>query len=338
MNKTNQLIDTKTPKWQYALLTLILMLIGLSIWAIFNAQKIRDWYILANYKPPLSISQLAGYDTMTPYAKRLFYVNKPQLDNKTIFSKVCPNGTEQTYVLGCYHTGDNGIFLLDVHIAALNGLDQVTAAYEMLHAGYARLSNSNRNIIDQRMWNFYIHKVTSTEIKRQMAAYAATEPGAKYDELYSVLATEVTSLPSSINNQYKIYFYNRAKIVDTYNKYQAAFISRENLINKDDNTLTSLKKTIALNESKLNIEQKNISSYLNTINSNGSNLNPSLYNQEITQYNALVNSYNTLIDQTRAVINNYNTIVDSRNSLALEEQQLISAISSKPAKESLKKG
>lgn len=337
MNKATQLQITKTPKWQYILLIVLFVLIGLSIWAIFNIQKIRDWYILANYKPPLSISQIASYDTMTPYAKRLFYVNKPQLDNKTTFSSVCPNGTEQTYVLGCYHTGDNGIFLLDVHVAALNGLDQVTAAYEMLHAGYARLSNSSRTTIDQRMWNFYVHQVTNQEIKRQMAAYEATEPGAKYDELYSVLATEVTNLPTAINNQYKIYFYNRAKIVATYNKYQAAFISRENQIKQDDITLASLKKTIALNESKLNLEQKNLNNYLSTINPNGSKINPSLYNQEINQYNSLINSYNSLITQTRSEINNYNSIVDSRNSLALEEQQLISAISSKPSKAALKK-
>ena len=260
---------------------------------------------------------------MTAYAKMLFFVNKPALDNKVAFSNNCPNGTDQSYVIGCYHSGDRGIFLLNVTDQRLNGIVPVTAAYEMLHAGYARLSATERTKIDRQMWSYYLSNVKSSEIHQQMASYALTEPGAKYDELYSVLATEVSNLPSTLNDQYKQYFTNRTKIVSMYQGYQAAFSKRQIIIDMDNSLLNSLKVKIASNETLLNSMYAQIIKDQSVLNQEKANNDINSYNSGVYAYNTSANKYNALISLTKSDIIKYNRLAEYRNSLVLIEQQLI---------------
>lgn len=313
-----------------------ILVIGVLSWVLLNLNNIKDWFILATYNPPEIVSQLASEDTMTNYAKRLFFINKPVIENKTAFASHCPSGGNQTHVIGCYHDGDNGIFLLDVTDPNLNGIIPVTAAYEMLHAGYARLSGSERTTIDSEMWQFYLHNNLSQEIKSQMASYAVSEPGARYDELYSVLGTEVGNLPRSLENQYKLYFNDRAKIVESYNGYQAAFNSREQEIASYNSQLVSLKSQIDSNENQLSVLQTSINQQQSTLQSEQSSGNITAFNSGVPGYNALIDQYNALVQSTRAFISEYNSIVIASNTLALEEQQLVQAISSSPSEHAAK--
>jgi hypothetical protein len=122
------------PKHHLRSLFLLVLWLALLGATAYNRQNIIDWWRLWNYQAPAAIAQLATQDTMTAYARRIFYVNNAALDSKTVFSKQCPNnGGEQTIVLGCYHSNQAGIFLLGVTDPRLNGVEQVTAAHEMLH-------------------------------------------------------------------------------------------------------------------------------------------------------------------------------------------------------------
>ena len=315
----------------------VVLLIGMLLLAVAamvglnNQQRIRDWYILWSYHPPASISDLAIADTMTPYAKSLFYVNRPSLMNKAAFAKVCPSALAQTYELGCYHSGDNGIYLLNVTDSRLNGIDQVTAAYEMLHAGYARLSSASRTKLDRLMNGYYAKNLSSSPvISQQMAVYAKTEPGAKDDELYSVLATEVANLPAYLSAYYRVYFADRAKITTMYQTYQSVLTGRINTINTDAAQLRQLKQQI-------NSEQAALYSDLNTINAVNNQMTSERNQGDFNAYNAAVPGYDQLIGQYKsqvlvinAYINKYNTLLASYNSEVLIQQQLIKAISSQP--------
>ena len=326
--QTNQTKISLLKKWHFVIFSLSLLVIAACTWGLYHAEQIRDWYILETYKPTPAVVALANEDTMTSYAKQLFYVNRPSLDNKPTFANNCPEGIDNTYVIGCYHTGDRGIYLLNVQDSRLNGIVSVTAAYEMLHAGYARLSNKQKTELDKQMWSFYLANVKSTEIHQQMASYALTEPGAKYDELYSVLATEVTNLPPSLNNAYSLYFTNRAKIVSMYDGYQAAFNKRQSQIKQDDANLKLLKNSIASNESRLNLMYTQIINLRNILNQEKANNQISSYNSGVVSYNNLANTYNSLIIQTKIQINSYNNLVNQRNALAISEKQLIQELNS----------
>ncbi len=307
---------------------LLVVLLAAVIWLPFNLTTIRDEFILLNYQPPAAVAALARQDGLTNYAKTLFYVNRPAILNKTDFAKQCPNRLEQSYVIGCYHSGDNGIYLLDVTDPRLNGIVAVTAAYEMLHAGYARLSGSERTYLDSLMWNYYQTSVSSPEIHQQMSAYAKTEPGAKYDELYSVLATEVASLPPQLETHYRLYFQNRQAIVKTYDGYEAEFTRRQQAIATYDSELSTLNGQIQSQEAKLNSLQSSINAQSASLQNLLNAGNYATYNSQIPGYNAQVNTYNNLLAQTKAQISEYNNLVGERNSLVLEEQQLVQAINS----------
>lgn len=320
----------------YVLLAICIAVVIGTIMGLINFQKIRDWYILSSYKPPTIIQSLAREDTMTIYAKNLFYVNEPKLESKYSFAKNCPNSSSDAYVIGCYHSGDQGIFILNVQDRQLNGIVPVTAAYEMLHSAYARLNSLSKSKLKNEMWAFYRTHVNSPQIKQQMASYAATEPGAQSDELFSVLGTEVPNLSSYLVNQYKAYFTNRMKIVSMYEDYQAAFTTRLAQIKKDDIKLSTLKGQIKNIDNQINNLLISINSESQLLNNERAKGDYTAYNSGVSAYNNLVNQYNSLVNTVKIDINDYNGVVSNRNSLVLEEQQLVKAITSTPSKKLIK--
>ena len=329
----NQLPVKPANYWLYGSFSLILALCAVLAWALFNITTLKDWYVLATYHPPTVITQLAVEDGMTNYARRLFYVNKPQIENKSVFATNCTSSDVSAHVIGCYHSGDNGIFLLNVSDPRLKGIIEVTAAYEMLHAGYARLNSTERNQLDQEMWQYYTQANISTAIKQQMASYAISEPGARYDELYSVLGTEVNILPQVLENHFKLYFNNRASIVARYNGYEASFTSIETAINTYSAELTGLRGQIDAQKSQLNSLLNSINAEQTVLNNEKSNAQFAIYNSGVAGYNNLVNQYNQLANTVHSEITQYNQIVSASNALAIEDQQLVEAITSSPSQQ-----
>src|ERR1700741_2054773 len=131
-------MQQKSSRRGLIVLILVLLLIG-GTWLKRNA--VYDWIRLRNYQVPSQIVQLATDTSMTPSATHLFYVNRPAIQDKNEFNQSCPNnGGERTIILGCYHGHQTGIFLYTVSDPQLNGVMQVTAAHEALHALYERLS------------------------------------------------------------------------------------------------------------------------------------------------------------------------------------------------------
>src|SRR5665213_1855149 len=113
----------------------ILFLAGLFlIW--HNRWWFYDEYRLYGYEPPAEISQIAAEDQLTSYGKTLLYVYHPTLENSAAFNNNC-KVTTAAIVLGCTVI-DRGIYLYNIQDSQLNGVEQVTAAYEMLHVGYSR--------------------------------------------------------------------------------------------------------------------------------------------------------------------------------------------------------
>ncbi len=111
-------------------------IIFVAIGAITKRDAIYDWWRLHDYAPPAAAVQFADDTTMTAKARTLFYINHPKLEQSVAFNGECPNNSEKAIVLGCYHPNQNGIFLFMVNDKTLSGVEQVTAAHEMLHAAY----------------------------------------------------------------------------------------------------------------------------------------------------------------------------------------------------------
>lgn len=297
-----------------------------------HRQDIFDWWQLRNYQAPATVSSLASQDTMTAYGRKIFYVNHPQIDSKSTFATACPNnGGEQTIVLGCYHGNQAGIFLLNVDDPRLNGVEQVTAAHEMLHGAYDRLSSSDRKKVDAMLLDYYNNDLHDPRILNEIAAYKKTEPNDVVNEMHSVFGTEVTQLPNGLEQYYKRYFTDRSQIAAFANQYQSEFTSRQATLAQDDARLADLKSQIDNAENDLKSKQSAINSAQSQLASQKNSGDVSGYNAGVPGYNALVNAYNAEVQNIRNLISQYNQLVAARNAVAFEENQLVKDLSNDTA-------
>lgn len=302
------------------------ILLVLAIVAALNWQAIDDWWRLLGYTPPPVIAQLASQDTMTAYTRHLFYLNRPQLSSSvSAFRQSCPEN-ENTIVLGCYHSGQNGIFIYNVQDPALAGVTQVTAAHEVLHAVYARLSGGQRAKLDTELESFYKNDLKDPRVQAEVKLYQQTEPGSVMDEMSCTFGTEVANLPAALNDYYKTYFTNRGAIVAYEQQYESAFTTRQNTITADDQQLSSVKSQIDNQEATLAAQLSDLNAIQNQLDNLKASGQIPVYNADVPGYNAQVDSYNRGVDSLQNAIAAYNQLVATRNAVATDLTTLDKAL------------
>ncbi|HET7320223.1 MAG TPA: hypothetical protein VFI84_01390 [Candidatus Saccharimonadales bacterium] len=294
---------------------------------LFSHQAVYDWLRLYNYQAPSDIASIATSDDMTPSARRIFYVNHPVIEGKSTFASSCPNGSKETAVLGCYIPNQRGIYVLSVTDTRLQGIEEVTAAHEMLHAAYDRLGDREKQQVNGWLQDYY-NNLTDQTIKDQIDSYKKTEPNDLVNEMHSIFGSEVSSLPANLENYYKKYFMDRSKVTAQYAAYETEFTSRQAQIKQDDAQLQSLKAQINSLEADLRTKQADLSSQQQLLNSYKRSGNIQGYNAAVPGYNSLVDDYNAEVAEVRNLVAQYNRLVAERNAIALEEQQLVQDISS----------
>lgn len=301
-----------------AALVLTLALLALPFVVFFKAQALVDWWQLRGYTPPAAVARLAAQDTMTAYARHVFYVNHPDLESDANQFRSDCNETEKTIVLGCYHGNQDGIFIYNVSDPRLGGVQQVTAAHEMLHAAYDRLSSKDRNYVDGLLQDYFNNDLKDQRVIDTINSYRETEPNDVVNEMHSVFGTEITSLPPPLEQYYERYFTDRHAVTDFADSYQSEFTGREDQIKADDAQLAQMKAGIDAEESSLDSQRSQIDSDRSKLDAERSAGDASRYNTDVPGFNQQVNAYNAAADQLRADIQAYNNLVNQRNSIARE--------------------
>ncbi len=305
----------------------LLMAILLVLW---KQQDIVDWWRLRDYHPSASVIGLADTAGMNDRGRRLFYVNYPTIDPKASFNSHC-QGNEHTIVLGCY-VSNQGIFVLDVEDVRLEGVEQVTAAHEMLHAAYERLSSAEKTKINALL-DAAFNNLQDERLQNTIELYRQKDPAVVHNELHSILGTEVAILPAELEQYYQRYFADRAKVVAQSEKYEHVFTSLRAQVNDFDSQLEALKTQIdALEQqikslgSELDAQRQELERLLQQGDKSG-------YNAGVGPFNTKINVYNTRIGEQRNLVTNYNSLVERRNALALEQKSLLQAIDSNAVKQ-----
>jgi hypothetical protein len=312
--------------------TLLLIVLVAAFAAVWTQRlRIEDAIKLHNYTPSVIVSSLAAQTTMTDYGQHMFFINHPAVEERTDFNSNCQAHSEKTIVLGCYHSNQAGIFLFHVTDERLNGVEQVTAAHEMLHAAYNRLSEHDKTQVDSWLMDYYEHDLQDPRIKTTIEAYKVSEPTEVVNEMHSVFGTEVANLPPQLENYYKRYFTNRSAVVAYGNKYDQEFTNRETQVKQDDAILKGYKTQIDANNAKLDSLQGDIKVKQVALSSEKASGNLSAYNAGVDPFNQEIDTYNALATATTTLINEYNSLVKTRNDLAGEVNQLAQAINSQPA-------
>lgn len=182
-----------------------------------------DHIVVWQYQPSGEIAAITERTKLSDKGKFLLYASRPELLDRNEFNTACRSAaSEQTAVLGCYVA--NKIYLFDIDNAKLDGVREVTAAHEMLHAAYQRLPKPEKDRVNSLLEAQSKSLAEDQQrIDELMAEYAKTEPGERYNELHSILGSEVPELIPELEMYYEQYFSERDAVVTLARQYQSVF-------------------------------------------------------------------------------------------------------------------
>ncbi len=290
-------------------------------WLVTNSQDVIDWWKLRGYVPSAEIARLSVDASFSDEGRRLFYVHDPALLPKAEFKGKCTVG-EETIVLGCYLSQDK-IYVFDVDDIRLEGVEQVTAAHEMLHAVYDRLSTSEKSELDSKLIAYY-QTLQHPRLVKTVENYRNRDPSVVPNELHSILGTEVRELPTELEEHYAKYFLDRQTVVGLSEAYETEFSLREEQVESYDAQLRELSASIEAQENQLTLLGSALESEQASLQSLRGK--PEEFNAAVPAFNEKVNDYNGLLEEVKLDIAEYNSIVAQRNLIASEEQDLVNAI------------
>ncbi len=309
-----------------------LVLIGASLFLWLNKQYVVDWIAFREYAPTTEIEQISARTTLTDQGKFYFYSAKPIVANASDFNQYCQRKEANSAILGCY--ANNRIFVYGVTDAQLSGIKEVTAAHEMLHAVYQRMSDEEKQVVDTLLENEYRKIKDNSELNERMAFYAKHEAGEKYNELHSIIATEYANIDPQLESHYAKYFANRGSVVTLHNSYAKIFA---NLKVKSGTLLAEL-KTLG---PKIEADTKNHNAAVGALNADIAALKSRVDNKSISSqaefdrlYNDITRRTNSLRSQSDAIRSDtarYEQIRKEYNEAAASSNELYKSMDSKLA-------
>jgi hypothetical protein len=296
----------------------VLVACGLGLgWAGFG-KTIRETVQLAQYQPPAAVEQLAKATEMSETGRRIFYLFTPTIEDQKVGLNSCKTSdAEKTIILGCY-VSNRGIFIQQVTDRRLAGVMEVTAAHEMLHAAYYRLSESERRQVDAELQQVF-KSLKNDRLKSLIELYRQRDPRVVNSELHSILGTEELELSPFLEQYYQRYFTRRATVVAFAKSYEQPF-----------NTLTTQAAEIERQIEAMKVELKRLDdllvSELSRINEQKGEVaqaqSGSEYQSKVESINQQVVAYNQHVEYMKQQNEVYQQLVYAYNALYQEEESL----------------
>lgn len=305
--------------------TLSALLIAVAAWLFINRQYVQDQITVWQFKPSAGVVDLVDRAGMNDNGKFYYLASQPKLDGTQSFNSECDKIEDSSSILGCY--SNMRIYVYDVSDPALDGIREVTAAHETLHAIYARLGSDEKAKINKLLEAEYVKLKDQPNFEQRMAFYARTEPTERDNELHSIIGTEIANISPELETYYAKYFSNRQKVVELNAAYSAVF-------------------------ERLSDQAKSLSDQINALSASISKSTIS-YNQAVSQLNADIEAFNNTkyrtegqfyndrqklisrigaLDEDRSKINSdidrYQNLIEQYNAIATESKKLYNSIDS----------
>ena len=308
---------------------LSIITVGFAIWLFANRQYALDQVTVWSYQPSASIEALDNKVQFTDKGQFTFYATKPVVASSNEFNGKCPRQEEGSPILGCY-TAEDRIYVFDVTNEQLDGMKEVTAAHEMLHAVWKRMSADDQERIGKLLTAAY-DKNASPELRERMAYYQRTEPDAITNELHSILGTEMSDLGPELESYYSQYFKNRQVVLDLHAKYSAVYTALYTRADTLYAQLQALADSIEKRSTAYDGSITQLSNDINSFNSRAANDGFSSASQFNAERSVLVVRSNQL-DSERAGINNdistYDTMYKEYETIASQIELLNKSVDS----------
>lgn len=198
---------------------------GVTAW--LQRDNIRDLVTVWNYEPTSIISGYIERSELSDRGEFLFKASEPVVAGPTEFNDTCGSLEEGTGVLGCYLPWSKQIFLFDVTDDRLDGVEEVVASHEMLHAAWDRVSASEKSRLEPLLEAEVADLAADDELAERLALYARAEPGERANELHSIIGTEIADISKELEAHYAEYFDDRATVVGLHEKSNAVLVDIE---------------------------------------------------------------------------------------------------------------
>ena len=219
--------------------TIALLLIVLAVVIYSNQQYIIDRMTVAQYNPSADVQQLVDRSAMTDRGQFHFYIGTPSIESTQRFNTQCDRREPQSAILGCYASGK--IYIFDVPNEQLDGIEEVTAAHEMLHVVFERLDQEEIDRLTPLLEAEY-EKVRDESFQERMDYYARNQPGQRINELHSIIGTEKQDISPELEEYYRQYFTDRSIVTKLHAQYETVF----NTLSKQVDDLSA--RVLALGE------------------------------------------------------------------------------------------
>ena len=304
------------------------VIVASALWVIFNRQHVLDTATNWTYEPTVSITTIVERTDLTDKGKFMFYATKPEVLERDAFNNECPRQEAGSPILGCY-TANDRIYMYNVTDEKLDGMKEVTAAHEILHAVWYRSSNEEQERLGTLLKEAY-QRIDDDALTARMDYYERTEPGEFVNELHSILGTETANLGDELETYFG-QFYNREKVLALHNNYSQRYYQLSQRADTLFAEMEKLSKSIDDSSKEYNAAltaySEDVETFNSRANAGGFESNSQFYTERaaLTQrsnqlesdrqvINALIATYNTYYEEYQKIGEQLELLNDSMDS------------------------
>lgn len=286
-----RVVEVPKPKKRHGCLKGCLVVVGLLFAFIFGSSWLSggfqsDASILKNYQATPVMADITLQDTMTDKGKAMLYRTEPEFVGGEEFRAICAaDGIEG---LACTNTVKTTFLQIDDPKFVDHKYS--AAAHEMLHVAYHKLKDSEQTslnlLLDQELAKHlddpHLSSVLDT-LKEKKAGDTYT----MYSELHSKFGVEFADLIPELEEHYKLYFTNRARLVELFQN--SGFYSRVRRIDQLNQEGLAMEAKITALDTKLRALQA-----AGVTDIDG-------FNAQVNQVNSLIKQYNAKAAESKKV-------------------------------------
>ena len=302
-------------------------------WVLTHPQRITDQFTVWNFTATSTIGAYADRSTMTDEGRFLFYASRPEVSPEGEFDAHCSSQLEDVGILGCYLHADKRIYLYDVTDDRLDGIEEVVAAHEMLHAAWDRMSDAERDTLAPLLEAAAATKADDPDFAKTLEYYAKAEPGERLNELHSIIGTEFADLGPELEAHYAEYFSDRAALVELHITSYAVFQQQQEAIDDIVAQLDALQASVDADYASYNAGYDQLNSDIADFNTRAENGDFTSQSQFNTERNGLIARqadldafYSTIDDRKKQ----YDALVTQLDDLNAQVKELNQSINITP--------
>lgn len=302
-----------------ALWWLVLLVFVAAIFVLVTYRGIAyDSFKALRYQPTPELSAVVDGAHFTWLGKVYFYGSEPVFDHSNRASVACGGVEKNSAILGCY--ANNTIYIYDVDSPELDGVEEVTAAHEMLHVAYARLPKADKIAVNDLLTKQKLAMRGDNKFAERMSVYDSLEQSDRLNELHSIIATEVASISDELERYYDQYFDDRDRVVALHKNYYSVFSELEKTLNHN---IKLYNRQIADRNKLVQSMNERYEQLENEVES--ANTRKNVTTEEFAQISARIDLYNRDLSTVRSQVSTSDKSLERlrlkiENSVAMQEK------------------